>query len=509
MTPRQKLEDGFRGLHRTILGDTTRELDIEGALSSGKTTLCLYLIRRYLADYPGISVFICRYSGTDTDNKLKPAFEQMCTLFDPDDLPAWDNKELCYVFDNGSKCYAFGLQAVGLISRYSKLRGLGVSIIYNDQTEELPADIALELRARIRRSLTDPVDEQTFSKFPKQIIFSPNPPNVDHYLAKQFPDDPKKRIAGRKLYQVSIYDNAHNLPPETIVSMETAYPPEHAKYNSVILGKRGPNVMGDPVYGKAFQRKLHVRAVKFNDLEPLLESFEYGKKHPCWVVAQQLYTGGLIFHGGIIGQEMFLRDFLPIVTKYRNEWFPHLKELDPSQLMRTVKTCATMSQSLVAGKNRFTGLSIIRKAGFAPRWRDNTNSPDVVHALIERLAGYMRERNASGEESLAVSNDPTRWLRASTDGIEPCPFIDQAFEAGYVWDEGAVSVANNEVRQPKSDDWFEHGMRCCEAIELHFCADMPSPAEMAKRAADARRRQVAGQSDSSGGGGGPQSWMGR
>src|SRR4029079_1345810 len=128
-------------------------------------------------------------------------FEAVCQT--AGSVPAWNAKELAYDFPNGSKCYAYGLKSPDALSRYSKMRGMGVAGIYNDQTEELPEDFSLELRLRLRQP-----------GFPHQLIFSPNPPNVTHWLAQQFPPDNSK--PNRKYYAISIHDNAHNLPPELL-----------------------------------------------------------------------------------------------------------------------------------------------------------------------------------------------------------------------------------------------------------------------------------------------------
>jgi hypothetical protein len=85
------------------------------------------------------------------------------------------------------------------LSRYSKMRGMGVAGIYNDQTEELPEDFSLELRLRLRQP-----------GFPHQLLFSPQPAERHALAGAAVPDgqpDP-----GRKYYAISIHDNAHNLP---------------------------------------------------------------------------------------------------------------------------------------------------------------------------------------------------------------------------------------------------------------------------------------------------------
>ena len=214
-----------------FMRDTTPEIDLEGALSSGKTTAALWKVWNSLYAHPGIHWWVGRYGDGETQTKVRPAFEQICQQ--SGGIPTWNPKELCYDFParDGlvSKCFSYGLKSQDALSRYSKLRGLGVSGIYLDQTEELPEDFSGELRLRLRQP-----------GYPHQLIFSPNPPNVTHWLASQFPED--NRIPSRKYYSISIHDNAHNLPPELVNAALLAYPPDHAKYRSVIMGRRGVNV---------------------------------------------------------------------------------------------------------------------------------------------------------------------------------------------------------------------------------------------------------------------------
>lgn len=461
MTPAE-LKTGFRGPIADFLFDTTAEIDLEGSRDCGKTWACLWKELEFLKNYPGMWSFLFRYSDTANSTKLRPALEQMILMRD-EEIPPFDSKELCYLFPNGSRAFSFGLKAADAQSRYAKLRGLGVSRVYNDQAEETPADIASELRFALRQP-----------GFPHQLTFSPNPPPHAHWIADQrrggFPEN--NRFHGRRYYSLSIYDNAHNLPPETITQLEATYPPEHALHKSLILGQRGVNVIGESVYGDTFIRRLHVRPIDVRTNAPILEGIECGKKHPCYVAAQRFYTGGIAFLGGIIGQGLFLEDFLPLVKEHRAKWFPSLA---------TFRTCCSPQGAIPPEGSRYTQLTVLREAGFTPWCRENGNAPDVVLAMIERLAGYMRRRTIGGEEAFAINSDPTRWLRTSREGIEPCPFMDEAFEAGYTWDEHPVSVGNKTLRQPHADEWFEFGMHCAEQIELNFGTHQTTDAERDKR----------------------------
>ena len=86
----------------------------------------------------------------------------------------------------------------------------------------------------------------------------------------------------------------------------------------------------------------------------------------------------------------------------------------------------------------------------------------------------MRQRTPEGERFQV--ND-TQWLRLSKDSVVEDRFLANAFEAGYVWDVHMVSVGSKQMRKPKKDGWFEHGMNCAEYLELNFgSAPKPKPA---------------------------------
>ncbi len=441
--------------------DESPEIDLEGALSSGKTTACLWKVWTSLQAHPGIHWWIGRFGDGETQTKIRPAFEAICQQ--SGGVPTWSASELCYDFPNGSKCFTYGLKSPDALSRYSKMRGMGVAGIYLDQTEELPEDFSLELRLRLRQP-----------NFPHQLIFSPNPPNVTHWLAQQFPED--NRIPGRRYYAISIHDNAHNLPAELVHAALLAYPPDHAKYRSVIMGKRGVNVTGVPVYKGLFKRPVHVAPILYDPRSSLLVALDFGKHHPCMLFGQQPYHGGLHALGGILGQDMFLDDFLPMALQYLSTWFPKA----------AVQMCCDPAGSHQNSQGaRFNGVDIVRRFGFSPSWRDNANAPDVRAGCIEAIGAHLRRRTPIGE-AFQVEADPAKWLLVTLDGPKHEPFLADALEAGYVWDEHMVSVGNKQIRKPKKDGWFEHGMNCLEYLELTFGASQPTAEARAKR----RQRQT-------------------
>lgn len=441
----------WRGPIAQFLRDTTPEISLEGALSSGKTTACLWKEFNAYHEMPGIHGWLGRYGDGETQTKIRPAFEALCQQ--SGSLPAWNAKELAYDFPNGSKAFCYGLKSPDALSRYSKMRGMGVSRLYIDQAEELPEDFSLELRLRLRQP-----------GFPHQLVFSPNPPNVTHWLAQQFPTD--NRIPGRQYYAVSIHDNAHNLPAELLAAALLAYPPDHAKHRSVILGLRGMNVTGEPVYKGAFVRALHEVALRYDRTLALEMALDFGKHHPCAIFRQVSALGQVRYLAGILGQSLYLDDFLELVLRYRAQWFP-----DPISL----RECCDPAGAADTSHGTSGAIKTLRAKGIKPVYVPDSNSPQVRLAMVERMAAQMRRRAADRAECFAINSDSEKWLTISEQATVPDKFLADGFEAGYVWDEHMVSVGNKQVRKPKKDGWYEHGQNCSEYLELNFGNEPPKP----------------------------------
>lgn len=437
----------FRGPLAAFLKDRTRFIDLEGALSSGKTTACLW--KEWLAAvewWPGIWSYIGRFGDGDNSDKLIPAWNRVCEFAGLHG--AWNAKESSFDFPNGSRVFSFGLKSQDERSRYAKIRGFGGSRIYIDQAEELPPDFMGELVTRLRQP-----------GYPHQMTFSPNPMDENSWLAEAFPEDNSR--PDRVLISISLFDNAHNLPDETISDILQAYPVTHAKHRSAVMGKRGLNVIGKPVYGGTFDRALHVRPLAYNPEAPLEEGIDFGKHHPCIVWRQRTTYGGVQYLGGLMGQSVYLEDFLPVALMYRDRWFPKPVE---------IRTCCDPAGSHNNSQGvKSNGVGVLQSQGFTPRWQEGANRPSVRYAMIERTAGLMRRRTPQGE-AFGVNSDASRWLRVTADGREPAPwpFFADGCEAGYVWDAHMVSEGSKQYRKAKKDGWYEHAQNVNEYLELNF-----------------------------------------
>lgn len=475
----------FRGKHLAFLHDTTPEIDLEGALACGKTTVALWKELDALETHPGIWSLLSRWTDDATNALLRPAFEQLARLHKTN--LAWKgDKEKYYLLENGSRAYCFGLktQSSDPEQRYGKIRGLPVSRIYIDQAEQVEADIAGELRLRLRPDIEA---RQRGQDYPRQLTFTPNPTNYDHWLAKQFPDQ-NNPFKNRVYYSLSLYDNQHNLPADIFENALAMYPLEHPKHRTVILGQRGLNVTGDPIYEDVFIRKTHVGPVRARTDIPVLEAFEFGRHNPTWVAAQRAPDGRLALLGGVQGKHMVLEHFLPFVQQQRDEWFG-------SAPSTTFKTCtAPMGETETTSGTRYTLLKLLREAGFKATYRANANAADVQLAMIEQIAGLLQRRTMTREESIVVNADPAMWLTYSTDGtVKQTPFVAFALDGGYVWSKHTISISHKEVRQPFEDDEYANAMHCLENLVLNFCAGRLTDNERASKKAQQRGSDAFGR----------------
>lgn len=468
----------FKGVHQDFVFDQTREICVEGGLNSGKTIAALTRQVRRLIHEPGISTFIARWTTEAVNDKLRPDFEKVCRLEGLTEW-TWDEKRKCYEFPNGSRTFAFGLKtnANDPEQRYEKIRGLPVADIYVDQPESVPADIAEELRLRLRPDIEATLKGQ---QFPQRIVFTPNPVPKNHWLAVQFPLD--NSIPSRKLYSMSLHDNAHNLPPETVQAALLTYPPEHPMHRIKILGQRGVTVSGEAIYGQVFQRDLHLRTTTINPHVPLLEVLDFGKANPCVLWSQFDQWGRWIWHGGVMGENIPLGAFCDILQSQRAQWFPNIAQLhqacNPAGMTVQQHTDLTI-----------TPLETLRQHGLFPRTVSNSNQPIIRHGAIDRTTEYLQKRTIKGE---AFQCDPDRWLIVSAGEWREEAFGPEAMQFGYVWDTIGSKLktkrsANKPIIVPAEDGWYEHVMTCAELTELNFGRGQQTEAQLQRHAARAAR----------------------
>jgi hypothetical protein len=462
-----------------IMEATERFIDVEGAFRSAKTWTCLMKVRKSLEDFPGIVWFMARWKDQDLHNKLIPDYRKVCALMGVTH-GTWNARESCYDFANGSRLYAISLKSSENTNVQSKVRGLTVAGGYIDQLEEVPFEVYEEAALRLSQP-----------GYPQQMLVSPNPVSKTHWIAKEFPESNDK--PNHRYISLAIWDNAHNLSPETIAAAEERFPVGHVARPTKIEGRRGVVVRGTPVYSGAFDRVKHVGEVLLNPSLPLIESYDFGFHHPAVLWLQWAPWGQVSVLGGLMGQDLHLDAFLPIVQRYRAQWFPRY---------RTLLSCCDPSGS----KHNSHGLSgnpvSIMKDWYAkqgehvvsPQYREDANTDEARHAAHEVAASYMRRTTVGGEQAFRV--DGERWRLVSADDDVFDPFFLDGLEAGYVLKpEPVVSQRGGLIYKAEQDGWFCHSQNCFEYGVQNFVLGVPVRADKAagvatKHAADVALKQA-------------------
>lgn len=459
---------------------TERYLNLEGAYRSGKTTLALLKIGDYCWHHPGIHCLIARWTEDATFSQLKPAFLELLGGH----VLEWRADESCFLIrskdeDKPSRVYVRGLKPSEGTSPFSKIHGLTLAVGYIDQPEEMPEPYFLHLQTRLSQP-----------GFPQQLILTPNPPSWSHWLDRAFPVDDSRRGEGYRYIRITMRDNVGGLGLDYIEGRERDLASKPAEYRRALLGERGLPMSGDPVYGGVFLRARHVVSGDlFDPALPLVESWDFGHVHPA-VVWLQFPPGELRILGGVMGSDLFLESFVPLVEDLRAEWFPGLLNRRMTQW-----TCDPAGEARNPHGGR-AAVDILRGFGIVPRTTPDANDPARRDFAIQTVSGYLSRSWPDGRPTCAVSD---RFLLVDAAGQrEARPVLVDGLEVGYTWAERAYAAARLvNIRRAAKDGFFEHPFNALEYGVLTWAPVNPAEVVgyMRTPEAESRARRLLGVGD--------------
>lgn len=434
-----------------------RYVNMEGAIRAGKTTPAVMKAITYACDHPGAWMLLARYTDDALKIQLKPRFYELCP---PELLKSWNAEEQYQELFNGSRIYLRGLKSSDESRRYVKTAGLTLAYIYVDQPEEMPEDMHSYLVGRLSQK-----------GYPHQMVYTPNPPEEDHWLARVFPDDEDK--PDHEFIRTSVYDNVEGVGLEYIASLKAQYPPGSAQFRRFIEGRRGLSAVGDPVYKGYFDRTRHVRDAAVLSGVPLIRGWDFGHRHPAVSFWQFTPWGALRALAEVQGDNQFLEDFAPMVVQATQALFPGHETI--------WDCCDPAGAGLQASGMRRTAVDALAELGIYPRFVTNANDPPRRDYAIQTLGRYMARHTAQGP---AFTVHPR------------CRILIDGFEAGYVWE--AIKRTGSlfpNTRRPKKDGFYDHLQNTAEYVVLNFAGATPKDVRAAKQQArhdvdpyDARQR---------------------
>lgn len=468
--------------------------DVEGSPRSAKSWGVGFWLWKLAYQYPGIQIFYCRYKDDDLKT-LRDVWNKVSVYFPPYLQPTWNTKEESWDFPNGewvgevysgSRVILSSLRVAEAMTAdavHGKYKGKTLAVVVIEEAQEIPRVNYLGLKERLSQSKT-PIGIPF--RYPLRIVLVHNCVDEDHWIAQEFPlnGDGTCTREGHRHIRADLYSNAQNLGADVMLGYEQDYPPGHTLRRTVIEGKRGVTLQGQPVYGGTFDRTVHVGPVSYSPYYPLLEGWDFGQEKPAVVWWQYLtHIGAIRILGGVKGANLYLETFAPKVLEIRARLFPQAVDIwswcDP--------TGSTGNQGM---KN--TAVQLLHDLGVPARFDPTANQAATRYGAIQVIAGFMERVARDGSPAFQMA--PTSIELVKEGGVlveRESHILVTAFEAGYIWDEHAASDANPNVRKPKKGTRYDDLMNAGEYIVIGERLTVPMAQQMwkadAKVAAAAQR----------------------
>jgi hypothetical protein len=487
-----------------------RCIDVEGSPRSAKSWGIGFLIWKLVYTYPGIQVFYTRYKDEGLI-QLRDVWSKVSVYF-PDYLrPRWNTEDQSWDFPNGewvggtserdggvytgSRVYLSSLRVAEAMTAdavHGKYKGKTLAVVICEEAQEIPRINYRGLKERLSQSRT-PLGEPY--RYPLKIVLVHNSVDEDHWIAQEFPLGPDGDTCtreGHRHIRADLYSNAQNLGPDVMAGYEQDYPPGATLRRTVMEGKRGVTLLGEPVYGGLYKRAAHVSDLaRFDRNYPLLEGWDFGEEKPAVVWLQYLrHLAAIRILGAVKGSHLFLELFAPKVLEIRRRLFPHATQIrswcDPTGVTGN-------------GGLQWTPIKLLHEHGIPakpakePDTSRDGNDAEVRSKAIQIVGGYMTKVGLDGLPAFLMA--PTcielEW-QGDVIAEKESRILVTAFEAGYIWDTRAPSDAHPNIRKPKKGTRYDDLMNALEypvigeAIPLAPSVSMLASAQAHYQSAEGR-----------------------
>jgi len=457
-----------------------RCVDVEGSPRSAKSWGVGFWLWKLVYRFPGIQIFYCRYKDDDLKT-LHEVWGKVSVFFPSYLQPTWNTKFESWDFPNGEWVGDVYTGSRVLISSirvaeamvadaiHGKYKGKTLAVVVVEEAQELPHANYRGLKERLSQGKTP--DGRDYP-YPLRIVLVHNSVDKDHWIAKkEFPlgsDDETCNKPGHLHIRADLYSNANNLGAQVMAGYESDYPEGHPLRRTVIEGKRGVTLLGDPVYQHSFKRVFHVAKARIpvERYYPLLEGWDFGQQKPAVVWAQYIrHLAILRILGAVKGSEVFLELFAPKVLELRRQLFGRDEDLQ-------IRSWCDPTGATGNGGLSFTPVALLQDLGVNAQpsrssiagGRD-ANDPEVRDKAIQTIGGYMHRTAVDGSQAFQLS--PYCIELEMVDGVwqqTETNLLVSAFEVGYIWSRGALSDAHPNLRKPQKGTRFDDLMNAFEYI---------------------------------------------
>lgn len=290
----------FKNFLKQPLTGNIQHLALSGSVGAGKSTAPIAWFYEQMDAYPGTTILVMRRTHGQMIGSI---YKQIMDFHSDYGIQIASCRESAtpyaeIVYKNGSSWVFHSSQAVMENQGSSDTaRGLGSTQYSGALLEE--ADM-------IHLAAVDTVPQRLRQKsgVPVRLIaYIYNPTDENHWIHKRFKLKDGIAPGTENDYwhmKFTMEDNRRNLAPNYIENMYALYRNKPALFRRMILGEPGPIIMGEPIYGGYFDRRIHVASESFIDNwaarkhwedGPVCLCFDFGFRHPVMIVLQDAKVG--------------------------------------------------------------------------------------------------------------------------------------------------------------------------------------------------------------------------
>lgn len=384
-----------------------------GAWRAGKTFAGCYEAYKQSILYPKNCGVIGRKDYTDLrDTTMKTFFD----VVPEEEIKSYNKTEHRVVLLNGSEIYFRELKdGAGLGS-------LNLGWFYIDEAEEVQESIFDRLKGRL-----------SLQHASGRGWLTSNPPNEDHWIFKQFEENPDPMF---ETFHASTYENKDNLPQGYIISLEKLPPSWRKKY---LEGQYGFTPDGTPYY-EGYVETLHKQLINYDPSQTVHCGWDFGKQRPAFVATQVTRSGQWNILHEILGANIGIHKFADLIV------LPTMARMFPGARCIHYGDPAC---NQVSDKSEQTTFQILLSKGI------------LIHS---RPSEYRLRKEIIEKKINTITNGMPNMV------VHPnCRIINDAFLGGYHYPTYSI---NNQFTEkydnPYHDNFYSHLMNALEYIAIHI-----------------------------------------
>ena len=400
-----------------------------GSIRSGKTDGVIALYTELMEKFPGTRALASRRTLSEIYNSLFDSIEKFYAKWEIEYSTRRGDSPRIYL-PNGS-VWVFIPTEKSDKQKENKADTLGGS------------EFALALLEEANE-IKDGFYDTVVGRMSQRILPAPmitlieNPPDEGHWTYKKLVE---KRPTNHYNLHFPLEDNRINLGDEYVDDIIERYKDSPTLYRKFYLGLFTPTIIGEPIFGARFNKKLHIADSPLNydpDL-PMDVWYDHGFRRPACVAFQDdPETGQLRVFKAILGKD------------------------------ETTDVFASRTKSLL--RRQYPKITKWRLGGDVAGRKRSSTGPKSELDILEAVWGQPVESQYSKiEYGISLINEQlSTLLPGGKAALVFCPagakLLIEAFEFGYTQDPDAKG---DDVLKPCKDQYYEH---CTDALRYGVCA---------------------------------------